>query len=285
MKKLLIIILLLVPSILSAQESSAQERSLINRTDGQTGARIQTTTRSDKYPLLQQSVNSFKITFPKTTIPIDSGKITELIGKIDLLGNDSVQINFHRTHLHLPDGWTTSICFGSSCYATTTDSLIGGFTFNKAFNSTFTLDFLCPRGATQIDSIIDYITLNNENGVPGDTVSFILKGIFSPQASVQDAQTKASTSSPKIKAIYPSPLVSGNEIKVKITSPGERSLSYSIYDAVGRIVALGVTRQRLNLGDNTIGIGSLEGLMTGSYMLKLSFGDGSSDTYFFQVMR
>ena len=135
------------------------------------------------------------------------------------------------------------------------------------------------------DSVVDYIRFTALSGDPGDTVSFILKGVINMPEGVSDQQNKSLSSHPKIKAVYPSPLVSGNEIKVKISSPRENSLSYSIYDGIGRVVALGVPRQRLNLGDNTIGINSLEGLTAGSYMLKLSFGDGSSDTYFFQVMR
>ena len=111
------------------------------------------------------------------------------------------------------------------------------------------------------------------------------KGVLNGQDAVQDNKPKQAVTNPKIVAIYPTPLVQGSSIKVKVSSPRESNLSYSIYDALGRVVALGVTRQHIGIGDNTVSISTLDGLVNGSYLLKLNFGDGSSDTHFFQVLR
>jgi len=136
----------------------------------------------------------------------------------------------------------------------------------------------------QSDTLIDYVKLTALTGDPGDTVSFSVKTVFTPQLSVQTEQ-RQNISGPSITAIYPSPLVQGNSLKVRVFSPRDCSFSYLIYDAISRVVGFGVTRQHINLGDNTIDISSLEGLSNGGYMLKLNFGDGSSDSHFFQVVR
>ncbi len=288
MKKLLIIILLLVPVLVSAQE-----RLLINRLDAQTFDHIQTEMKNSmgKYTLLIQSPlqvgKSFRIVMGDTVTNFDPGVTTPLSGGISNLTNGPVQIIFHRTHLHLPSSdWTSSVCFGVNCFAPFVDSIppSSAYSLDPGNHGTFVMNFN-SQDNLHVDSIVDYIRFTALSGDPGDTLSFILKAITNPQDAVQDQQPKTSIVHPKIKAVYPSPLVSGNEIKVKVTSPRENSLSYSIYDGIGRVVALGVTKQRLTLGDNTIGINSLDGLSNGSYMLKLSFGDGSSDSYFFQVMK
>lgn len=291
MKKLLIIILLLVPVLVSAQE-----HVLINRIDDQTGVLIQKTMgemekTGDRYTLLiqssPQSGKSFNIVMGNTVINFDPGVTTPLSGGISNLTIQPVQIIFHRTHLHLPSSdWTSSVCFGVNCFAPFVDSISpsSAYILDPANHGTFVMNFN-SQDVSHVDSIVDYIRFTALSGDPGDTLSFILKAITNQQNLVLDQQPKVFLSHPKIKSVYPSPLVSGNQIKVKVTSPRENSLSYSIYDGIGRTVALGVTKQRLIIGDNTIGINSLDGLTNGSYMLKLSFGDGSSDTYFFQVMK
>ncbi len=291
MKKLLIIILLLVPVLVSAQE-----HVLINRIDDQTGVLIQKAMgemekTGDRYTLLiqssPQSGKSFNIVMGNTVINFDPGVTTPLSGGISNLTIQPVQIIFHRTHLHLPSSdWTSSVCFGVNCFAPFVDSISpsSAYILDPANHGTFVMNFN-SQDVSHVDSIVDYIRFTALSGDPGDTLSFILKAITNQQNLVLDQQPKVFLSHPKIKSVYPSPLLSGNQINVKVASPRENSLSYSIYDGIGRTVALGVTKQHLIIGDNTIGINSLDGLTNGSYMLKLSFGDGSSDTYFFQVMK
>jgi hypothetical protein len=271
--------LLLIPAL-----SIAQTGRLINRIDKQIASSI--TRNSVILPTTPEANKSFSISFPSQTITLSNDGVgpISLIGTITVNGSAPVNINFHRTHVHLPDGWLSSVCFGSSCYSTTTDSLPVAYAFAPNVAGSFTLDFYCPKTATQTDSIVDYIKLDVQDGDPGDTMSFFLTGILTVESAVLDQQNTL-PGSPKITAIYPSPLVQGNAIRVKVTSPRESNLSYSIYDALGRVVALGVTRQRVGLGDNTISIGSLDGLGNGSYLLKFNFGDGSSDSHFFQILR
>lgn len=280
MKKLIVFVLALAPALLNAQTGSR----LVNRIDQQINS-------GGTWHLLRmnpQAAKSFNLTIASTIINFDPGVTAPLEGSITNLTAKSVQIIFHRTHLHLPSqDWSSSVCFGQNCFAAFVDSTpaSGAYSLDPGVKGSFTMNFN-SQDSLPIDSIVDYIRFTALSGDPGDTLSFILKGVLNPQHSgVQDQKTKSSISNPKIKAIYPSPLVLGDAIKVKITSPREGALSYSIYDGVGRVVALGVTRQHLNLGDNTISIASLDGLANGSYMLKLNFADGSSDTRFFQVMR
>jgi hypothetical protein len=118
-----------------------------------------------------------------------------------------------------------------------------------------------------------------------DTTVSLMENADTVLPLAKTEQSAKSVTGPKISAIYPSPLIQGASIKVKISSPKETTLSYSIYDGIGRVVALGVTRQHINLGTNTITINSLDGLANGSYSLKISFGDGSSDLQMFQVLK
>lgn len=295
MKKLIIIVLLILPAMLSAQERifiNPTGGQLINRVDGQNGIFIpqEMGKTSDRYTLLiqspQQVGKSFKIVMRDSVINFTPGTTSAMHGDISNLTKQPVRIIFHRTHLHLlSSDWSSSVCFGINCFAPFVDSIppSNAYSLDTATQGLFTLNFN-SQDSLHIDSVVDYIRFTALSGDPGDTASFILKGIINAPEAVND-QPVTMLSHPKIKAIYPSPLVSGNQIKVKVSSPRESSLSYSIYDGIGRVVALGVPKQRLNLGDNTIGINSLDGLTAGSYMLKLSFGDGSNDTYFFQVMK
>ncbi|MDP4221430.1 MAG: T9SS type A sorting domain-containing protein, partial [Bacteroidota bacterium] len=267
-------------------------RALINRVDDQTGARIQHTISSsiDRHPLLMQNAPqaavSFNIVMHKDEISFNPGSVATMTGDITNLTNGTVRIIFNRKHLRIPDGWTSSVCFGTNCFSPATDSIppMSAFSLDPGITGSFVLNIYCPAENTNIDSLIDYIRFSALSGDPEDTLSFTLKGILTAPSAVHNAQPK-SGSHPMITSIYPSPLISGDAIKVKVSSPREGNLSYSIYDGVGRVVALGVTKQHINLGDNTISIGSLDGLANGSYLLKLTFADGSSDTHFFQVVK
>jgi hypothetical protein len=288
MKKLIIALLLIVPTLLSAQT-----RVLINRVDGQTGARITHETTqfviSDGHPLLfqpQSSEKSFKVVLSDSSITGYSGQAPELSAVVTNNTTHPLNMVFERTHLRIDSNVTSGICL-CNCYADFLDTLPESSSCSLGV-STPGWNFLfhphCPNAISGQDSVVDYIKLRALTGDPGDTVSFILKGVFLPQDNAV-AQSNQGSSGPKIVAVYPSPLVQGSTIKVRISSPRESTLSYSIYDGVGRVIGLGATRQHINLGDNTISINSLDGLSSGSYMLKLNFGDGSTDTHFFQVMR
>ncbi len=276
MKKLLILALLFAPTFLHAQSTG-----LINRTDAQMG-------KLTLIPLSPESAQrSFNIVIQDTVLYFGKQKEVIIAGPIKNLTAGTVEIYFQRTHIRLPEGWITSVCFGGNCWGDTISSTPPGypFTLGPGDTSLFNLDLWDIMPYTMDDSVIDYLKFTDIRGTSKDTISFILKAVKLAPLAVQDNKTKSALSNPKITSIYPSPLIQGNSIKVKVSSPKESSLSYSIYDGVGRSVALGVMRQHIGLGDNTISIGSLDGLTNGTYMLKFNFGDGSSSTYFFQVLR
>ena len=293
MKKLIVIVLLLVPVFMTVVSVRAQNHILINRTDKQTGVLIQQELVSpvDRNIFFMESAlqaaksfgiileaNSF--TFPKTADAVINGDLSNRT-------KDTIKLIFERTHVRVPNNWSSSICLGL-CFATFVDTLPQGSAYDlyTGFGTKqFQFHVLPDPNATVSDSLIDYVKLIALTGNPADTLSFLMKGILIPESGVTDQQPKNLTSGPKITAIYPSPLISGDVIKVKISSPRESNISYSIYDGIGRVVALGSTRQHIGLGDNTIKISALDGLANGSYMLKLSFSDGSSDTHFFQIMK
>ena len=291
MKKLLVFALpLLVPVL-----ANAQSGRLINRIDRQTGTSITLINADGSFdsrtkPLLRmepQKAKSFRVVLQDSSITGIYGESPEISATIISSSLSVVKMIFERTHLRIDTNMSAGICL-CSCYADFLDTLpasgacdLGGITQPW----TFLFHPHCVNKISQTDSIVDYVKLTALTGDPGDTVSFIVKGVFKPASGVADNQPKPVSSNPKITAIYPTPLIQGNSIKVKVLSPLESSLSYSIFDAVGRVIALGVTRQHIALGDNTVTIGSLDGLLNGSYLLKLSFADGSSATHFFQVMR
>jgi hypothetical protein len=126
------------------------------------------------------------------------------------------------------------------------------------------------------------VLLTNVSGTLDDTIGLWVSAVYRGEASVAtDNQVKRST----IRSIYPSPLLSGNSINVSVESLREASYRYSIYDPFGREVAFGTSQRRLFSGTNQFNISSLEGLNSGSYLLKLSFSDGTSDAYPFTVLR
>jgi hypothetical protein len=244
---------------------------------------------SDKVLLNQplQSKGSFNIAMSDSVVYFDPGALATIHGTISNLTHSQVGIIFHRTHLRLPDSnWTSSVCFGLNCFSSKTDSIpeTSAFILDPGLTGDFILNLLDPEEYNGVDSLVDYIRFTAVGSDAGDTLSYVLKAVLRPQSGVQDNQPKP-IGNPKIVTIYPSPLVQGSAIKVKVSSPRESNLSYSIYDGLGRVVALGVTRQHIGLGDNTVSISSLDGLSNGSYMLKFNFGDGSSDTHFFQVLK
>jgi hypothetical protein len=286
MKRLIIVILLLSPLA-----GFTQIRGLINRVDEQSGVRIVKIFEPrpvDSHPLLmQENPKSFTISLRDTIVTTIAGGFLEIQGTLTNFTDKSVKIIFERTHLKVDTNLSAGICDLCNCYANSKDSLTvaqscsvaPGLSVQKISYSPVAI----AENLTAADTLIDYIKWTALSGDPGDTISFTIKTIFMPQAAVKSKPLQ--NASPSITALYPSPLVQGNSLKVKISSPRDYSFSYSIYDAVGRAVGFGVTRQHLNLGDNTIEINSLEGLSNGGYMLKLNFGDGSSDSHFFQVLR
>ncbi|MEI8134357.1 MAG: T9SS type A sorting domain-containing protein [bacterium] len=311
MKKFLVCILLLTPVIAFGQGNGSvvvQPKPI----SGETGSRLDrdysrcifNPNRANPERILPD-VNTFVMesSDPKaisfnlkdTTIMGPAGGLFDLVGQIRNNISQPVQIIFKRTRIRVMD--TTMDDFGHllnsagiclcNCYASWIDSLtkfeacrldsgfLGSMTFSYTPYTSLTFD--------RTDSMIDQITITALTGDPNDTYTFTVKSIIMPAAGVE--KTISPSSAPKILSIYPNPLSQGDAIKVRVSSPKESAVSYSISDAVGRTVGSGVTRQHLNLGDNTLTITSLDGLTTGNYILRITLSDGTNSSRFFQVIR
>lgn len=226
---------------------------------------------------------SFSIHFTDQVIEFEgtSGNIkAHLINNTD----DTLHLVFRRRQLLPNDQWSSSVCFGDLCYLSFVDSLPWGtipyYEFLPKAEAEFKLAVYVPEGAD--DSMAAYITIQSINTASQDSVGFFLAAIAKPQSSVGTSDTKPNF---KIQSIYPSPLVSGSSLKVKLTAPENAGYSYTVFDNLGREVAFGSTRHQLMIGDNTVEISSLDGLVTGSYLLRIKFNGGGSDAIPFQVIR
>jgi hypothetical protein len=274
---------------------------LVNRLDSQTGQRWEHVVSSsigatgatntpvlfDKERNLQTPANhdeSFSIHFPSQVIEFKSGTIGNI--KAHLVNNtdDTLHLVFRRWQSLPNESWNSSVCFGDLCYIYLVDSLpwstIPYYEFLPHAEAEFKLAVYAPKGAD--DSMGAYIRIQALNTPDQDTVGFFVAAKATPQSSVGQSDTKLNF---KIQSIYPSPLVSGSALKVKLTAPENAGYSYTVFDNLGREVAFGSTRQQLLIGDNTVEISSLEGLVTGSYLLRIKFNGGGSDAIPFQVIR
>lgn len=259
-----------------AVQASAQQSDhvLINRQDAQ-GAAVNHT------PLAADDQKSFWVELESNRVFLNGLPDVTLEGIVHSRVGAGLKMNFHRTHLRMPMGWSTSVCFGATCYAPKTDSLPDEFAYEMDDSTTaFILHFGVPPGNWH-DSAVDYIKFVALTGNDADTISLIFVG-STVALGVEQGQAIQPVSS-KILSLYPSPLIDGNSIRVKVSSPKEQSFTYTITDELGRGVAFGTTHQRLLQGDNTCSIGELAGLSNGTYLLKFSFGDGSIDTRTFQI--
>ncbi|HET9135331.1 MAG TPA: hypothetical protein VFO76_01740 [Candidatus Kapabacteria bacterium] len=256
-------------------QASAQQyqHALINREDSQSASVNNTPLTSDE--------KTIYVEFDKTRILIPESLDPTLEGVIHSRIGPGLKINFHRQHLRLPMGWSTSICFGETCYSPSRDSLSDDSPYEMTDSTAaFTLHFTVPDGNWH-DSAVDYVKFVAMSGNDADTVGVILVG-YRGILGVEQGQATSQVQS-KILSLYPSPLIDGNSIRVKVSSPKVQSFSYSISDELGRSVAFGTTHQQLIQGDNTCSIGELAGLSNGTYLLKFTFGDGSVDTRTFQI--
>jgi hypothetical protein len=241
----------------------------------------------DKERNLQTPANhdeSFSMHFTDQVIEFESGNIGNI--KAHLVNNtdDTLKLIFHRWQTLPNDSWNSSVCFGTLCYASWVDSLPWGINQYYAFpprgEAEFKLTVYAPEDAN--DSMIAYIRIQAINTPNQDSVGFLLAAKAAPLESVGTSTPKLSFN---IQSVYPSPLVSGSSLKVKLTAPDNAGYSYTIFDNLGREVAFGSTRHQLMVGENTVEISSLDGLLTGSYMLRMKFNGGGSDAIPFQVIR
>ena len=195
MKKLLIIIFLLIPLLASAQSGLIEHQFKMDRMHFEIKENKGSFDQHTK-PLLIQSASqdsrSFNIAMADTIVrfDFDPNSIFTLTGEITNLTTDPVKIIFNRTHLRLPQEWTSSVCFGANCFSPKTDSIQPSNAFNlePGTKGSFILNIYCPTARR--DSVIDYIRFTSLTGDPGDTQSFVLKGVLGASAAVGKSPSK-----------------------------------------------------------------------------------------------
>ncbi len=240
--------------------------------------------RNLQTPAHHDADKSFSIHFDSKSIEFTGGTNGNV--KAHLVNNtdSTLRLVFRRWQTLPNSDWNSSVCFGDACYIYFVDSLPWGnieyYDFPAKAEAEFKLAVYAPEGAN--DSMSAYIRIQAINTTNEDSVGFFLVAKAKPLESVGTSNTNTNF---KIQSVYPSPLVSGSSLRVKLTAPQSAGYSYTIFDNLGREAAFGSTRQQLMIGDNTVEITSLDGLVTGSYLLRVKFNGGGSDAIPFQVIR
>ena len=283
--------------LLVASYSSAQERNLINRVDLQSAEqasriehRVYSRVCLDSKVAVPASAETktFSIMLDESTVDLKKfsfGYYGSIIGVITNYTTDTVRLIFNREQTRETDevaGWSTSVCFGDICHTASVSSVPpeNAFKLPPSGQAEFRLNVTSL--VKNDDSILVHILVSAVGSTAEDTVGLWMSAIAKDPASVSEDQA---TRRSRIRAVYPSPLIIGNQINVRIDAARDLGYRYSIFDQFAREVAFGTSQRKLAAGDNTIGINSLEGLNSGSYVLKVSFSDGSTDAYPFAIVR
>lgn len=263
-------------------------RTLINRVDRQVAEPSRIEHRVTSVAASGQK-KTFSIVMDEPRIEIGSENYGSITGLLTNTSSDSIRLIFHRQQNRdnkndiLEDtGWSTGVCFGTTCYLNSVSSIPPEQAFVLGPGGTTEFKLAVSTNLEYDDSIVVSVLLTDVSGTSDDTIGLWMSAVYRVEGSVSiENQVRRST----IRSVFPSPLMSGSSINVNVESVLESAYRYSIYDPFGREVAFGTSQRRLLAGMNQLSISSLEGLNSGSYLLKLSFSDGSSDAYPFTVLR
>lgn len=297
MKRLIVILLVIIPFLQSSAQAQSVIRHTINRVDKQVSSPLPTTDYAHNYhsekkiSTIQTAAAwvdypSLEVTMGQTTKEFDArDQGIAFEGSIKNISANTVKLNFFRNQI-LPNDtvWSSTVCL-NVCYSPGTSYLEPkDYVSIPAGGSVpFLFHVYTTEVTSKDESLIAHIRLDATGTFPGDTASFTFIAKSKAASAVNDDQ-QTSLASTKIISLYPSPLINGSAIKVILQSPRETSFTYSIFDAFGRQVAFGSPSHRLSAGSNTLEIKSLDGLASGSYMLKINFAGGGSDGRVFQVI-
>lgn len=281
--------------LVAAYSGFAQDR-IINRIDRQTGEKsVRIEHRIDNYarvcldskvaqPANAQSA-SFEISMDKPNLSLKYVDYGSISGHIKNLTSQPLKLVFFREQTrqtNFDSGWTTSVCFGDLCYPAETDFLPANQAYTLTSNGQAEFKLNITSNLSFDDSILIHVVIAAVGSSEEDTVGLWMSVKATDKAAVS---TQATMRRSTIQAVYPSPLISGTSVNVQIAALRELGYRYTIVDPFGREVAFGTSQRKLTVGDNVVSISSLEGLVSGSYLLKVNFSDGTSDAYPFTVVR
>ena len=112
----------------------------------------------------------------KTRIETSSNADSAFDGMITNTLSTPSMITFRRT-ANLPAGWTTSICFGTNCFASSIDTT--GQTFGAGESQGLVVHVIPTLGEVA-DSGTLYLKLYSASGNPADTVLLVFKVVYHP---------------------------------------------------------------------------------------------------------
>jgi hypothetical protein len=119
---------------------------------------------------------SLRVTIDTDKMDVSDGKDHTFNGTITNTADTALYLFFRRYQV-VPNGWTSSVCFGSSCYANTVDSM--GQVFG-ARQSQKLIIHAVPALEEKPDSCTIFLTLGSASGNPADTTMIAVKAYFWP---------------------------------------------------------------------------------------------------------
>lgn len=124
----------------------------------------------------QSGTNPLQVDMPSDRFTFSTDADFVITGTMMNNSDNPVGISFRR-YQALPKAWTTSVCFGTNCFAAQVDSAFEVF---GAHESREFILHVNPRMLDISDSGWVYLRVRAETGSIGDTVSFLLRPVFEP---------------------------------------------------------------------------------------------------------
>jgi hypothetical protein len=199
---------------------------------------------------------------------------------------DTITVQFHRHQLFLGN-WTTSVCFGSSCYSSAADS--GSSLYAMAPDSSAALLIHFDNSSSiQVpiaDTVRTMIVVQQEPGTSTDTIQVRFMQITDPALAVAANPMQVTETSASILSLYPNPSSqNGHLITAQIYSPSRGVSTISVYDISGQKLREVTLAQEFQRGVNVLRFDP-SGLSSGTYMLGVSIGGAPQISKRFEVTK
>ncbi len=126
------------------------------------------------------AAHSFALKMDQTHFDFNSIGDHSVSGMITNTTDKPLTIQFQRTQF-LPKGWSSSICFGTACYAPTTDTAAA--VWDPQSGLELVLHFIIGADAGT-DSLAVHLLLLAQDGDPTDTTFLTVYGVYKPSGII-----------------------------------------------------------------------------------------------------
>ncbi len=126
---------------------------------------------------LNPLATAIAVTIDTNRLYVTDANQVQFLGTITNTSGKQMYLSFRRRQIE-PPGWSSSLCFGSSCYQNTVDTM--GETFQPGESRSLIVDSQ-PALEEKPDSNTVFVTLYAASGNPADTVQLILHTYFQPR--------------------------------------------------------------------------------------------------------